>query len=183
MKWTENINCTIKYVIILALCITNICCTTEQLANVKEAENPAKPLNWRFITSDSLSFDSAAAQTAGVDQYGMRQYVMAFLKQGPNRNQDSATAALLQKQHLENINRMAADGKLIVAGPFMDDGDIRGIYISNVSTIEEAEQLTASDPAFKKGRLAMELHPWYSSAALQWSSKLHKLVENTNLVE
>jgi uncharacterized protein YciI len=160
-----------------------MCCTTEKPSNLKEAESGAKNADWKFITYDSLSFDSAAAQATGADQYGMRQYVMAFLKRGPNRNQDAATAAQLQKQHLENINRMAAEDKLIVAGPFMDDGDIRGIYVFNVASVEEAEQLTATDPAIKAGRLSMELHPWYGSAALQWNPNLHKLVENTNVAE
>ena len=37
---------------------------------------------------------------------------------------------------------------LTIAGPFLDDGEIRGIYIFNVETIEEAERLTHTDPAF-----------------------------------
>ncbi|WP_157593110.1 YciI family protein [Rufibacter tibetensis] len=52
---------------------------------------------------------------------------------------------------------MAADGKLTLAGPFLDNGDVRGIFIFNVNTIEEAEV----DPAVKAGRLIMESHPWY----------------------
>jgi hypothetical protein len=55
----------------------------------------------------------------------------------------------------------------------MDGGVIRGIYIFNVSTIEEARQLTATDPAIKAGRLVMELHPWYGSAALKQVNTLH----------
>lgn len=158
------------------------CSQTDQKKSETTAKHrPTSIVN--FINDSTLAYDSVAVKATGADQYGMKQYVMAFLKRGPNRNQDSATAAQLQKQHLENINRMAAEGKLIVAGPFMDDGDIRGIYVFNVSTIEEAEQLTASDPAIKAGRLTMELHPWYGSAALQWNPQLHKLVENTNVSE
>ncbi len=63
------------------------------------------------------------------DKYGMNRYVMAFLKRGPNRSQDSTTASNLQKAHMENITRMAEEGTLVLAGPFLDDGDIRGIYI------------------------------------------------------
>jgi uncharacterized protein YciI len=53
-----------------------------------------------------------------------------------------------------------------VAGPFLDGGDIRGIYIFDVKTVEEAQALTETDPAIKAGRLTMELHPWYGPAAL-----------------
>lgn len=74
-------------------------------------------------------YDSALATRLGADQYGMHQYVMAFLKAGPNRSQDSFTAANLQKAHLQNITRMAEAGKLVVAGPFLDGGEIKGIYI------------------------------------------------------
>ncbi len=121
--------------------------------------------------------DTALAKKLGADPYGMKRYVMAFLKSGPNRNQDSATAAQLLKAHLGNIQRMAKEGKLVLAGPFLDDTDIKGIYIFNVETLEEAKALTESDPAIKAGRLVMELHPWYGSAALQTVSDLHARIQ------
>ncbi|HAD14615.1 MAG TPA: hypothetical protein DCF33_19490, partial [Saprospirales bacterium] len=114
---------------------------------------------------------------------GMKKYVMAFLKRGPNRSQDSTTAAQLQKGHLDNINRLAESGKLVLAGPFMDNGDVRGIYIFNVATIEEASALTATDPAIQAGRLTMELHPWYGSASLPLILPLHKKLEKQNVAD
>lgn len=119
-------------------------------------------------------YDSALASKLGADEYGMKSYVLAFLKSGPNRNQDSLQAAILQKAHLDNITRMANEGKLVVAGPFLDDGEIRGIYIFNVETIQEAEALTKTDPAIQAGRLIMELHPWYGSAALMQVNSTHR---------
>jgi uncharacterized protein YciI len=74
---------------------------------------------------------------------------------------------------MENIGRMAKEGKLVLAGPFLDDGQLRGIYIFNVETIAEAEALTNTDPAIKAGRLVMELHPWYGSAAVQEINGIH----------
>ncbi len=35
------------------------------------------------------SYDSSLAKHLGADQYGMKKYVMAFLKKGPNRSYDS----------------------------------------------------------------------------------------------
>jgi len=124
-----------------------------------------------------FSYDSLLAKRLGADKIGMRLYVMAFLKKGPNRNQDSTEAARLQEAHLANIHRMAEEGSLVLAGPFMDDGDLRGIYIFNVSTVDSARALTASDPAVKAGRLAMELHPWYSSAALMEVNRIHNTLQ------
>jgi len=63
---------------------------------------------------------------------------------------------------MAHIQKMAADGKLTMAGPFLDNGDLRGIFIFNVATLEEAKALTAADPAVQAGRLVMEIHPWLS---------------------
>jgi uncharacterized protein YciI len=128
---------------------------------------------------ESLAFDSTLAIGLGADDYGMKKYVMAFLYAGPDRSQDSATAASLQRAHLDNITRMVEAGKLVLAGPMMDGGDLRGIYVFNVETIEEARALTETDPAIQAGRLRMDLHPWYASATLplikDWHEKVAKL--------
>ncbi len=42
-------------------------------------------------------FDSLKAAQYGADEYGMKKYIMAYLKRGPNRDQDSATAARITK--------------------------------------------------------------------------------------
>lgn len=66
----------------------------------------------------------------------------------------------IQKGHMANINRLAAMKKLIAAGPFGDDGRLRGIFVFRVGSLDEAKALTATDPAVQAGRLAMEIHPW-----------------------
>lgn len=124
-----------------------------------------------------VAYDSLLAKKLGADDYGMKHYVMALLKKGPNRTQDSTTAANIQAGHMKNIERMAKEGKLVVAGPFEDDWDVRGIYIFNVSTVEEAQKLTATDPAIIAGRLVMELHPFYCSAALMQVNDVHNTIQ------
>ena len=121
-------------------------------------------------------YDSVYAQELGADQYGMHQYVMAFLKKGPNRDLDSPKAMELQMAHMDNIGRLAEEGKLVLAGPFLDDGDLRGIYIFDAKTIEEAEAWTNSDPAVQAGSLIMELHPWYGSAGVMAINEIHKKI-------
>src|SRR6056297_2682683 len=133
---------------------------------------------------DTLTpYDSLLAKQYGADNYGMKQYVVAFLKRGPNRNMDSVETERLQKAHLKNIVRLGKEGKLICAGPFLDDGDIRGIYIFNVKTIEEAQKLTETDPAIQKASLIMELHPWSGSAALIAIQEIHPTIEKKNVTE
>jgi len=108
---------------------------------------------------------------------------MALLKAGPNRDQDQDqdTAMDLQRGHMNHVNKMAEDGKLVLAGPFLDGGEVRGIFVFDVETIEEARELTASDPAIKAGRLQMELHPWYGSPALLKVNEIHSTIASENL--
>ena len=94
----------------------------------------------------------------------IRQYWFVMLIKGDNRTQDSATAAKIQEGHMANINRLYYEGKLKVAGPFGDDGDWRGIFIFDCATKEEVEQLLKTDPAVAAGRLAVDIHPWWTAA-------------------
>jgi len=128
-------------------------------------------------------YNAEYAKHLGADDLGMKKYVIAFLKAGPVKLTDSLKRTELQKAHLKNINRMADEGKLIMAGPFMDDQPLRGIYLFDVATLEEARQLTASDPAVKAGTLVMELHPWYGSAALMEIPNLHKQIQKKGFGE
>ncbi len=123
------------------------------------------------------TYDAALAKKLKADEYGMRTYVMAFLKAGPNRDRSPEEGRKLQRAHLENINRLAAEGKLVMAGPFADNGPIRGIYIFDVPTVAEAETLTKTDPAIQAGSLVMELHPWDGSAALMMVNEVHARIE------
>jgi uncharacterized protein len=122
------------------------------------------------------TYDSQLAEVLGADDYGMRTYIMAFLRTGPNRDHDPETAREIQRGHMENINRLAKEGKLILAGPFLDGGELRGIFLFDVGTVEEARALTETDPAIQAGRLEMELHPWYGSAALLQVPAIHTRV-------
>jgi uncharacterized protein len=122
-------------------------------------------------------YDAALAAKLGADENGMKTYVMAFLKAGPNRNRPREEAQKLQAAHRANINRLAAEGKLVLAGPFADDGVLRGIYIFDVKTVAEAEALTNTDPAIQAGQLVMELHPWYGTAGLMTIPELHSRLE------
>ena len=130
---------------------------------------------------ETTGYDAALAEEVGADEYGMRQYVMAFLKAGPNRDRSKEEAMELQKAHMENIGRMAEEGKLALAGPFIDGGELRGIYIFNVKTVEEARALTETDPAIQAGSLVMELKPWYGSAGLMKVNEIHQKLAKTEI--
>jgi len=91
----------------------------------------------------------------------MNTVYLALLKKGPNRTEkETPEVQELQKAHIANIERLAKLGKIVAAGPFGDDGNLRGIFVFRVSSLEEAQELCATDPMIKVGRLTAELHPW-----------------------
>ena len=91
----------------------------------------------------------------------LTQMFFAFLTRGEKWTPERTPATEeIQKGHMANINRLAEMKKLIAAGPFGDDGRLRGIFVFRVASLEEAKALTATDPAVQAGRLAMEIHPW-----------------------
>jgi uncharacterized protein YciI len=132
---------------------------------------------------DPRKYDSVKAASYGADDYGMKKYVMAFLKRGPNKSVDSIKKSELQRVHMQNIGRLASEGKLVLAGPFFGDGELRGIYIFNVDNLEEAEALTNSDPSIQAGVLSMELKEWYGSAALMAINDIHYSVSKNDVIE
>lgn len=103
-----------------------------------------------------------AAPAAPALPPGMKQYWFVMLKKGPKRDQPPEEAKQLQAGHMANMEAYAAMGKLQIAGPFMDDGDWRGIFILDVPDRAAAETMCNDDPAVKAGRLACEIHPWLS---------------------
>lgn len=126
------------------------------------------------------NYDAALAAKLGADERGMRQYVMCFLKTGPLKVDDKAKVAELMKGHFGMINRLAEAGKLIIAGPFMEGGDYRGIYVFDVKTIDEAKALTETDPSIKEGYFKVEFIKWYGSAALMEVNGTHKKIAKVN---
>lgn len=133
-------------------------------------------------TSDAC-FDESHAEIWEADGYGMKPYVMAFLKSGPNRSGSPEERMKLQEAHMANIERMAEAGQLVLAGPFLDNTEIRGIYVFNVADTAVAREWTATDPAIQAGSLTMELHPWYGSAALMALNDLHTLVQDRKITD
>lgn len=86
--------------------------------------------------------------------------VLGFLVRGPNTTQDKAIAAEIQKGHLAYMDALNKQGKLVMAGPFMDSAPARGVVVYRVKDVAEAHALAADDPAVKAGRLVLEAYPW-----------------------
>src|SRR5262249_6486903 len=90
----------------------------------------------------------------------MTKYHLALLRSGPPSTAPSAGAQKIQLEHLPNTRRMMDEGKMLTAGPFTSGGDLRGIFVFNTQSAEEANAWAASDPMVKAGILTVEIHPW-----------------------
>lgn len=120
------------------------------------------------ITLALLFTGATLLAEAGPGGYEMTTYYMVFLKKGPAWSATSTPETKkLQEAHLANIMRLFKEGKIAVAGPFADGGDILGIFVFQNVTADEAKELTNTDPAVKAGRMVMDVHPWYAAKGLR----------------
>ena len=111
----------------------------------------------------------------------MKMYVLVILKTGIATADKKLTDSLF-RGHMENIGRLADAGKLIVAGPMKkNERNYRGLFILNVSSLEEAGSLLDTDPAVKGKLLDAELFQWYGSAALPEYLKFHERIEKKKM--
>jgi uncharacterized protein YciI len=106
----------------------------------------------------------AKPSDVGPGGYEMTTYYVGFLYRGPKWTpEETPETRKIQEGHMANILKMGAEGKLVIAGPFADNGDLRGLYVFRAASAEEANALVESDPAVQAGRLRFELHPWYAA--------------------
>ena len=116
---------------------------------------------------ENPNYDADLAEKLGADDYGMKSYVFVILKSGDNPTTDEAFIDSCFRGHLDNIGRLVEQDKMVVAGPFgRNEDDMRGIFILDVPTVDEARILLETDPAIHAGLLKPLLYPWYGSAAL-----------------
>ncbi len=129
---------------------------------IAHAQTPPKP-----------AFDAELAATVGADDYGMRRYVLVILKTGPTPVPAGKERDEMFKGHFSNINRLAAEGKLALAGPLDGADGWRGLFILAVPDIEEARRLTSTDPVISSGEMVAEYHKYYGSAGLMLVNDAH----------
>lgn len=101
---------------------------------------------------------------------GAADYTFVFLKTGPERPADADTGRELMSGHFANMNRMAAAGDLLLAGPFGPgaiDPTLRGIFVIDRPEVEAGRALAATDPAVAAGVFELAALRWRGPAALR----------------
>ncbi|SEK93262.1 YciI family protein [Parapedobacter koreensis] len=112
-------------------------------------------------------YDKALADSMGADEYGMKSYIFVILKSGTAKIDDQQKIGELFRGHMDNINRLVEQKKLIIAGPFGENSHAyRGLFIFDSQDKDEVSAMLQTDPAIKEKLLEVELFDWYGSAAL-----------------
>lgn len=61
-------------------------------------------------------------------------------------------------QHLDYLEQKRDEGKIFVNGPFVDGTG--GLFIYQVSSLEEVKEIVQNDPYVLKGARGFEIHEW-----------------------
>src|SRR5262249_519643 len=77
----------------------------------------------------AVKYKRELAAKLGGDEQGMRQYVMVILKTGPTPKPKGKERDEMFKGHFANIERLASEGKLVLAGPFDGVDGWRGMFV------------------------------------------------------
>lgn len=99
-----------------------------------------------FILTNSVAF----AQN--------KSYTFVFLNNKPDKEVLSKEKSdSIMQGHMDNIGRLAKEGKLLAAGPFEGGG---GIFILNTNSVDEATQWLSTDPGVNAKRWNLEVFPY-----------------------
>lgn len=100
---------------------------------------------------------------------------LVYLQTGPN----SASHTAEQKSeifqgHMANMQRLAAEKKLIIAGPFGQPRNAawRGIFVFDIAEVRDAEAVGATDPGVLAGEFKLVVRPITASATLREALRL-----------
>jgi len=129
-----------------------------------------------LLASPSLAISQAPQAPATVTNpttgTEMTTYYMVLLRRGPAWTATvTPESAAVSKGHMDNIQKLTAAGKMVVAGPFLDQTGaqaLAGLFILRVASLDEAKATVSTDPAVKAGRFTYEIIPWLGPTTLKF---------------
>jgi uncharacterized protein YciI len=127
--------------------------------------------------NNNPNYDEQLAKELKADDYGMRSYVFVILKTGPAKIEAKAVLDSCFAGHFANINKLVEEKKLVVAGPYgTNDNNYRGLFILNIASKQEAQELMKGDPTITSGIFEVEMYDWCGSAALPVYLEAHNKI-------
>jgi uncharacterized protein YciI len=86
------------------------------------------------------------------------KYTFIFLnKKAVQQEMPKEEVDKIMKRHMDNMGRLAKEGKLIAAGPFEGGG---GIFIFNTASLDSANAWLSTDPGVQAKRWDIEVLPY-----------------------
>lgn len=130
----------------------------------------------RAQSSAAPPYDEALAKSLGANESGMRPYVLVILKTGPTKVPEGEARTKMFQGHFANIQRLAEEKKLVVAGPLDGVDGWRGVFVFATPDIEQAMTYVAADPVIINGEMVAEYHKFFSSGGLMMVNEIHKKI-------
>ncbi|PWT81211.1 MAG: hypothetical protein C5B44_04165, partial [Acidobacteria bacterium] len=96
------------------------------------------------------------------------QFQMALLKRAPqDQSRQNEDTNALRAKHFAYVQSLFESGKVVIAGPLAEEGDLRGVAIYRTKSAEEARSWAENDPMVQAGHLVVETHPWWSEDVMK----------------
>lgn len=132
-------------------------------------------LAWSGVPALAQS-DPELAKALGGNEMGMKKYVLVILKTGPNKMAAGVERDAMFTGHFANMQRLADEKKLALAGPLDGVDGWRGVFVIATDNIEEAKKIVATDPVIIHGEMVGEFHLFFASAGLMAVGDIHKKI-------
>lgn len=124
-----------------------------------------------FCLSSTIVLALLAACASNSPRELAHRHTLVYLKSGERAGQlgQDATAEMF-RGHMQNIQTLAAERKLLVAGPFgqpKSDASLRGLFVFATADTNEARAMSEGDPGVKAGEFRAEIHSFATDTALR----------------
>ena len=140
----------------------------------------------RFLRRGILCLGALALAASAFAQSGANtaQLYFVLLKRPANAPPLSKEEGeRLQEAHMANIRKLAGEHKLVIAGPFLDNTALRGIFVFRAASLEQVQEWVNTDPMVKVNHLAMEVYgPWQTDQGLIHDPGASQKMEQYTLV-
>lgn len=116
----------------------------------------------------------------------VRDYVFVFIRTGPLRTPTPEQSREAMQGHFANMQRLADEGKLLIAGPYADPRptpDHRGIFVMDETEVAKGLELANTDPAAEMGVFVMTAHRFTTDRPLTDLPRLEKEDEARRLAD
>ncbi len=111
-----------------------------------------------------VSFLAVSEIQAAEEESGELEFVtyyMCLLNRGPNWTaEETLELGKLQQSHVTYLSNLMATEKIVLAGPFTDADDTRGVAVYRVDSLKTAKELGENDPKVLAGHLVLKWYTW-----------------------